>query len=218
MPDILYSSSDLSKAFRLHLSAINGAIKPADSKVLWQDIAVRYSESARAYHNLRHLEQLFAQFKVIEKWLYEPNIIALALYYHDVIYDPTRADNELKSAEYAIDKLKDYLTQTQCQRIYELIMMTAKHQLDNKTDSDGAYLLDMDLSILGSHESDYQQYAAAVRQEYAHVSAANYRTGRTAILQGLLAHSRLYITDYYYQRLEALARQNIKREIILLAA
>jgi len=34
----------------------------------------------------------------------------------------------------------------------------------------------------------------------------------------LLAHPTLYLTDYYYARLETQARENIKREIILLAS
>jgi predicted metal-dependent HD superfamily phosphohydrolase len=57
-----------------------------------------------------------------------------------------------------------------------------------------------------------------VRQEYAHVAKVAYRVGRTQVLKGLLAHPRLYLTDYYYQRLEAQARKNIRRELTLLAA
>ncbi len=89
---------------------------------------------------------------------------------------------------------------------------------DSRDFSDAAYLLDMDLSILGAPWSTYQQYAQAIRQEYAHVADDNYRDGRTAVLQGLLAHPKLYLTDYYYSQLEAQARDNIKRELISLAA
>lgn len=101
-------------------------------------------------------------------------------------------------------------------------MMTADHRIGTWVDkdnyNDAAYLLDMDLSILGMSWSLYEQYAQAVRQEYAHVTDADYRYSRTTVLQGLLAHPRLYLTDYYYERLEAQARVNIKRELILLAA
>ena len=105
-------------------------------------------------------------------------------------------------------------------------MMTASHQIDkwsNKAKerekySDAAYLLDMDLSILGSSWSVYEQYAHAVRQEYAHVSDDDYRVGRMAVLKELLAHPTLYLTDYYYARLEKQARKNIEHEITLLHA
>jgi len=188
---------------------------------------MRYGEPQRAYHTLSHIEQLLGQFDNIKHNLSEPHIVALALYYHDVIYDPTRADNEQKSAEYAVDTLSSYLSQEQCQHIYVFIMMTANHQIDESTDSvkyssvkysDAAYLLDMDLSILGAPWSTYEQYAQAIRQEYAHVADDNYHDGRTAVLRGLLAHPKLYLTDYYYNQLEAQARDNINRELISLAA
>ncbi|HSP84348.1 MAG TPA: hypothetical protein VLN09_01185, partial [Psychrobacter sp.] len=148
--------------------------------------------------------------------------IALALYYHDVIYNPRRSDNELESAEYAVEALKGYLSAEQCQHIYALIMMTATHELheclDKDTVSDAAYLLDMDLSILGAPWSEYHQYAQAVRQEYAHVTKENYRVGRIAVLEKLLTHPTLYLTEYYHARLEEQARDNIKHEINLLRA
>ncbi|MEJ6069912.1 hypothetical protein MT378_19360, partial [Psychrobacter sp. 16-Bac2893] len=158
----------------------------------------------------------------IKHQLHEPHIIALALYYHDVIYDPRRSDNELKSAEYAVEALKGYLSAEQCQHIYALIMMTATHELheclDKDTVSDAAYLLDMDLSILGTPWSEYQVYAQAVRQEYRHIVNEDYRTGRIAVLKKLLAHPVLYLTAYYHNYFEVQARDNIKREISLLHA
>ncbi|MBI0427468.1 hypothetical protein [Psychrobacter sp. NG27] len=210
-------NTELGNRFYLHLSAIDSDVTPEQAQILWQDIAAHYSEHQRAYHTLEHIEQLFVQFESIQHVLSEPHIIALAVYYHDVIYDPTRSDNELRSAEYAVDALTPYLSDEQCQHIYTLIMMTANHQIDTLIDNDkyndAAYLLDMDLSVLGTTWSTYQQYANAIRQEYAHVLDTQYRDGRTAVLEGLLAHPRLYLTDYYYELLENQARDNIKREI-----
>ena len=214
--------TELGKIFEWHLYTISNDIEPVILKALWQGIAVRYNESQRAYHSLQHIQQLFGQFEQIKHHLNEPHIIALALFYHDVIYAPTRADNELKSAEYAVEALRPYFSAAQCQYIYALIMMTANHKLAECSNAqknfDSAYLLDMDLSILGASWSEYEQYAQAVRQEYAHVSNIDYRVGRIAVLTELLAHPTLYLTDYYSTRLETQARQNIKREIKILHA
>lgn len=222
MDGLLQIETELGKVFEWHLIAINNAIKLAKVKALWQDIAVRYNETQRAYHSLQHIQQLFLQFEQIKHQLHEPHIIALALYYHDVIYDPRRSDNELKSAEYAVEALKGYLSAEQCQHIYALIMMTATHELheclNTDTVSDAAYFLDMDLSILGTPWSEYQVYAQAVRQEYHHIANEDYRTGRIAVLQKLLAHPVLYLTAYYHNQFEVQARDNIKREISLLHA
>ena len=217
--------TELGKIFEWHLSAINNAIEPVILKALWQDIAMRYNESQRVYHSLQHIRQLFGQFEQIKHHLNQQHIIALALFYHDVIYEPTCVDNELKSAEYAVESLSPYLSAEQCQYIYALIMMTASHQIDDidknsdkAKESDAAYLLDMDLSILGASWSEYEQYAKDVRQEYANVSNADYCVGRIEVLEGLLAHLTLYLTDYYHSKLENQARQNIEREIKVLHA
>ncbi|MGO2339492.1 MAG: HD domain-containing protein [Psychrobacter sp.] len=222
MNEISQINTELSNHFYLHLSAIDSDITPEKSQALWQDIAGYYDERQRAYHTLQHIQQLFSQFEQVKHDLNEPHIIALALYYHDVIYEPTRSDNELKSARLAVEVLEPYLNIEQCQYIYALIMMTASHQINDEMgsnkNSDAAYLLDMDLSVLGMPWSEYEQYAKSVRQEYAHVADKNYQKGRTHVLNQLLAHPTLYLTTHYRSRLEAQARDNIKREIMLLLA
>jgi len=222
MKDSSNRYDSLNAHFAQQLSAMTSDISLKQIDRLWQDIAMRYGEPQRAYHTLDHIEQLLLQFEGIKHHLTEPHIIALALYYHDVIYDPTRSDNELQSADFATDALNPYLSPKHCQQIYALIMITANHQIDALIDNvkynDAAYLLDMDLSILGAPWSTYQQYANEVRQEYAHVLDDSYRDGRTAVLKGLLAHPKLYLTDHYYDQLETQARDNLKRELTLLAA
>lgn len=222
MDELSQINTELGNRFARYLFAINPDVTPAQAKTLWLDVATRYNDTQRAYHSLAHIQQLFAQFDQTMTYLHEPHLIALALYYHDVIYDPTRSDNELKSAEYMVDKLKHYLSDDQRRTIYALIIMTATHQLDGLTDSDkcsdAAYLLDMDLSILGTPWPQYERYAQAVRQEYAHVSDIDYRVGRIAVLKKLLTHPKIYLTQYYYKRLERQARENMAREITLLRA
>lgn len=222
MTVLLNTKIALGRHFTQHLSVLSETITSAQSDLLWQDIARRYQQPQRAYHTLTHIQHMFIQFERIKHCLYEPHMIGLAIYYHDVIYEPTRSDNEWQSAKYAVDELRCYLSAEQCQHIYALIMMTATHKLDEWVDknkvSDAAYLLDMDLSILGAPWPEYQKYAQAVRQEYTHVSDDDYRVGRIKVLQGLLANSTLYLTDYYYARLEQQARANVTHEITLLHA
>lgn len=206
-------STTLSDKFIQHLSAIDSNVDLEKYARLWQDIATRYSEPVRTYHTLSHLQQLFSQFEQVKSSLKQPSSIALALFYHDIIYDPTKQDNELQSALLFQKIYAHTLPSALIERIYELIMLTATHELTDHLDSDAAYLLDMDLSILGTERSDYQRYAQAVRQEYIHVANDGYRSGRIKVLEGLLAHPRLYLTDYYYERLEQQARQNIENEI-----
>jgi len=87
MKTVSYKHDELGKCFAQHLSAMTSDILPKQIDRLWQDIVTRYGEPQRAYHTLNHIEQLLVQFENIKHHLSEPHIIALALYYHDAIYD-----------------------------------------------------------------------------------------------------------------------------------
>ena len=65
---------------------------------------------------------------------------------------------------------------------------------ETRSDVDTAVLLDADLAVLGSEPASYQAYIAGVRSEYAHVSAAAWRNGRTWVLQSFLDRPSLYAT------------------------
>ena len=55
-------------------------------------------------------------------------------------------------------------------------------------------LCDADLAVLGGDATEYAQYAADIREEYAHVDDDAFRAGRIAVLQRLLEKQPLYCT------------------------
>jgi len=211
----------LKSLFIHHLQALSLELAIADIEPLWLDIEQRYTEPHRAYHTLAHLEFIFGQFAGISEFLRQPSLVALALFYHDVIYhvgDKPAAtvlpkSNEALSADHAAKQLRDWLNPEQIERIYEFILLTDSHQLSDTTDSDAAYLLDLDLSVLGASWATYQRYAQAVRFEYQHIPIEAYRLGRAAVLQHLLDHPNLYMTAQFYTQYEESARANIAREL-----
>src|SRR5262249_22011217 len=70
-----------------------------------------------------------------------------------------------------------------------LIRLTKTHDVA-AGDPLGAIMISIDLSILGADVATYDAYAAAIRQEYAHVPDAAYRSGRAAGLHRLSAPAR----------------------------
>ncbi|PNK61009.1 hypothetical protein [Psychrobacter sp. FDAARGOS_221] len=199
---------------------------------LWQDICHHYSEPQRHYHTLTHLAQMFHQFDKHQNQLHNPNAIELAIWYHDIIYDPTQTDNERQSADYfqrvvnTCPQLADLVAKQNnllIQQVTALIMMTAKHEvsqadaeLEQKITlkvQDSQYFLDMDLAILGSPRQVYQDYARQVRLEYAHVNDSAFKQGRKAVLERFLQRERLYFTQAFYAEYEQNARHNIQQEI-----
>jgi len=73
--------------------------------------------------------------------------------------------------------------------------------------------LDLDLAVLGTSPSEYDEYAVQIRQEYIHYCWEEYAAGRRAVLNGFLAREWLYFTDHFRQRYEMQARKNLQREL-----
>jgi predicted metal-dependent HD superfamily phosphohydrolase len=98
-----------------------------------------------------------------------------------------------------------------------MVEATATHVAPPATAVDTAVLLDADLAVLGSEPASYQAYVDGVRSEYAHVSAADWRSGRTQVLQSFLDRPTLYATPTGRARWEVRARANVAAEVASLS-
>jgi predicted metal-dependent HD superfamily phosphohydrolase len=174
-------------------------------------LAAAYAEPQRAYHTATHIHEVLHWFDLVcdEVGWREPADVYLAILFHDVVYDPTRHDNEARSAALA----KQLVAASE--RTCELILLTAQHGLLDaaKVDHDAAHFLDADTAILGASAAVFDDYDAAIRVEYQHVPDAAYRTGRAAFLQTMLARERIFLTELFHQQLDVRARDNIARAL-----
>jgi predicted metal-dependent HD superfamily phosphohydrolase len=76
-----------------------------------------------------------------------------------------------------------------------------------------ALFLDLDLSILGATEEEYDPYSRHIRSEYCQFTEEEYNKGRTAVMKAFLERERLYFTPHFYAKYESIARRNIQNEI-----
>ena len=173
----------------------------------------RYAEPHRHYHDQRHLREVLDAVDRLGHHADELEAVRLAAWFHDAVYDPRADDNEDRSAAMAQASLPPQLAD----EVARLVRLTAQHD-PAPGDRDGAVLCDADLAILGADERRYDEYAADVRKEYAHVSEQAFRAGRAAVLRGLLARERLYRTSTAYELWEEQARANLRRELSALGA
>lgn len=184
----------------------------ADTDAAWQDFQRRYSEPGRAYHTLTHIGAMLAVVNEFVDAASDPLVLRLAVWFHDVIYDARRTDNEAESAHYARRVLNTAaLPPPTLAAVERLILATKTHEAASD-DGDAALLLDADLAVLGAAPADYDRYAQAIRQEYAWVPDDRYREGRRKVLNGFLERPRLYHTPALFARLEQTARANLTRE------
>ena len=138
------------------------------------ELVAAYTAPGRHYHNLTHIEDCLGALAAVDGLSdAEREILTEAIWWHDVVYDATRSDNEERSAQLAEQNLRPDLRH----EVGRLIRLTKTHQVERQ-DRLGAILISIDLSILGAAPARYDAYAAAIRKEFAHVPDSDYRAGR----------------------------------------
>jgi len=170
-----------------------------------------YAEDHRAYHTATHIHEVLHWFDAVcdsVGWR-SPTDVYLAVLFHDAVYDPTRHDNEARSADLAVQLMNASAEATR------LILLTAKHgQLDPaEVDHDAAHFLDSDTAILGASAAVFDDYDAAIAVEYKHVPADAYRAGRRAFLEAMLARERIFFSEFFHAQLDTRARDNLARAL-----
>lgn len=177
---------------------------------LWEEIVERYSKPHRYYHTLEHLEHLYRlliPFKDVVAW----ESLLFTLFYHDIVYDVPSRTNEQESALLARERLQQLnVPLSQIEKVVEMIIATQHH---SSQDTETQIFLDADLAILGSEPTVYQNYLQKIRQEYQIFSDEAYRQGRIAFLQTMVTREPIFHHPIFYQRYEAQAKANLKREL-----
>lgn len=182
-------------------------LERSGDEALYTELERRHIEPQRHYHTLSHPLELFRLLRPLEQRFERPDAIFWAVWFHDCVYDPRANDNEEKSAGWASVSL-GHLETDLLEHIASLILSTKTHRA---LEPDGEYLIDADLSILGSSPQRYANYARAIRQEYEFVPQGAYCMGRAAVLGRFLERNTLYQT-LEFGKLETQAQENLTLE------
>lgn len=191
--------------------------EPGAGRAAYLELARLYGEKGRFYHNMQHIDNSLLELEWVELSGLERYLPAMAIWYHDAIYDVRAKDNELKSAELAKERLLcGGIAKESGEAVYRLIMATCHGAGEAAFEEDERVMIDVDLAILGQSERLYDLYESSIRQEYSHVDLESYRKGRGDVLKGFLARQTIYLTEPFRERYERQARLNLKRALILL--
>lgn len=190
------------------LQLINGSNEDAVVDV-YEDIIRRYSEPQRYYHTFEHVTACLNHFDSLKNRIDDARVVELAIWLHDVIYDPKSGTNEEDSASYASRVLTDLGVDAEVvDKVHHMILLT-KHP-SQPVRNDERCLIDIDLSILGSDRNVFEQYEVWIRKEYQHVSIEDYRLGRRQVLEQFLREDRIYTSGCLDSQFEQNARKNIE--------
>ena len=176
----------------------------------WDEIEQHYTSKSRHYHNLEHLENMLNELEKVKPQIQELDTLLFSIYYHDIVYKPTKSDNEHQSA-LLFEKRISRTSFPHVDACMTQIELTKEHQL--ATDEDTNFLLDIDLSVLGKNPEEYKQYSDNIRKEYRIYPDFMYRKGRLKVLKNMLALDAIYKTEFFKQAYENQARENLKLEI-----
>lgn len=186
--------------------------------VQWEALVQAYADPPRAYHNLGHVYQVLRHYGDVAHgpgWAM-PAEVFFAVLYHDAVYEPGHGDNEARSAVLAAEHLRRWQPGVDAGRVAALIELTARHGrlAPADVDPDAALFLDCDMAILGAPPAAFDTYDRAIAAEYrGRVPSWVYRLNRRRFLKGLLARERLFLSDFFHERLDRQARINLRRAV-----
>jgi predicted metal-dependent HD superfamily phosphohydrolase len=177
-----------------------------------------YQEPQRGYHTLQHLREALA---LLPRWAaaaMNPPRVALALWFHDAVYDPQARGrvNERRSADWARSAAWACGTSDETADALHALVMATCHDAE-PIGPDAQLLVDIDLAILGADAARFDEYERQVRAEYDHVPDDAFRDGRRRILRQFLDRPVIYRTPASRRALEARARANLARSIAALS-
>jgi predicted metal-dependent HD superfamily phosphohydrolase len=178
------------------------------------DVEARWAEPHRRYHTTAHLHAVLSNVDTLAAQADDPDLVRLAAWFHDAVYDPRDADNEGASADLAAAVLAGLgVPAANVDEVRRLVLLTAGHTATAE-DRNGAVLCDADLAILAAVPEEYDDYAVRVRAEYAHVPDELFRVGRATVLRQLLELPALFRVMPAW---EPRARANLERELATLS-
>jgi len=171
----------------------------------WREVEIRHAEPHRHYHTLAHVRDMLQ--------LVSGEAAVAATWFHDIVRDPTRRDNEDASARIAATALRDIgFPVVGINVVAQMIRATATHD-QHDLPQQALLFLDADLATLGSSRERYVAYRNAVRREFAFLSEDEFLERRRATFDRLLSRPRIFFTQVMRERFEQQARENMEWEM-----
>lgn len=183
------------------------------SAVTHGKLVAAYGRPDRHYHTIAHVDDCLEQLAACALPAEQADPIALALWFHDAVYNWRSKTNEADSAAWARTFLAGCdADEALVARVDGLIMATC-HFVPDPLVGDQFLMSDIDLSILGRAPEVYNRYERAIGEEYKWVPKVTFRRERRKILRGFLERVAIFHTDRFKDLYEEQARANLQHAI-----
>ncbi len=178
---------------------------------VYRELEGRYSHPHRHYHDLRHILACLRHFDTISDQLTWPDAVEMALWFHDVIWEPDADDNERRSAELFLGCAEGDADTNFLEVVHNLVMMTVHPSEPQSVDEQ--FTVDIDLASFGLPWEEFIRLGELVRNEFPHVSDRDFDSDQLRIFEMLASRPYFYFTEFFRSRYDATAQSNLRRRI-----
>ncbi len=189
-------------------------LKNAASSDIAASLSRLYSERARHYHTMDHIDFCLSVFDQVSSLTSNPDAVELAIWFHDAIYNFPIQDNERLSAEFFMQASQDSLSTALREKVYKMVMATVHDVVP--TDPDEQMMVDIDLSSFGRPWEQFARDGENVRRELAYLSDADFYPRQINFMTGLVSRDNFYNLAWFREKYEAQARSNVSRYLQIL--
>ena len=181
-----------------------------DSTAIHRQLVKGYGEPQRRYHTLAHVAHCLNQFDHCKSLARNPDALEIAVWFHDAIFEPGRPDNEALSAR-LYQELSAGIHSNEMRQLIDRLIMATLHDGSSLGDADASYMVDIDLSSFGLDWEAFLVDSQNLREENPDLSDTEYYRKLQKFHSSLLARPRFFFSDFFYQRYEQQARDNVSR-------
>ena len=168
-----------------------------------------YMETHRQYHNLNHILRMFTMAREHKRELTDEQVVAI--WYHDIIYDPQATNNEEMSAIVAGEDIGELCACPHSLGVIQQIIRDTENHIPNHPMS--KLVIDLDLAGLGDPEDQYLATGKLVRAEYSHLSDKQWAEGRVKFLERFIGRRQIFYTEWGLEHFERNAFNNMTKEL-----
>ncbi|MCS6820593.1 MAG: adenylyltransferase/cytidyltransferase family protein [Microscillaceae bacterium] len=150
-----------------------------------EELLQAWSEPHRYYHTLTHLQNLLTNIDLLKAkqaiTQQEYAILVMAAFFHDIVYNPKRQDNEPQSVEFLRQRASPH---PDLDTICQIILDTQTHQPNSYLSE---LFIELDMKIVA--KGDFQallQWEKAIMKEYQYLDYGLYLTERKLFLEQLI--------------------------------
>lgn len=166
-----------------------------------------YDESHRLFHNWDHIAYGLDIFKKLDAGTTEQ---VIAWLFHDIIYDPTKRDNEALSGQLARKFIKEN-GDDNIISLGDVSIIINDTMTHIPTVPISGLVLDIDMSSLADNDyNEFERQRLLAAKEYAFFGKDVVMAGTKAFIIKTLNQDRIFTTDYF-KPMESVARSNLKK-------